>query len=115
MRQAQRGEAPPCLTTLPSPFPPLVLLYSVIDGAYVTWDDLQADLELMCRNCMTYNVAGSIYYLEGQRMLTASREIIKLGRQGKTKFRGRMPGFLKAHDQVRCCMLGLGRGLEAYA
>lgn len=32
------------------------------EGAYGSWDALQADLRLMFRNCMTYNPAGTVYH-----------------------------------------------------
>lgn len=55
------------------------------NGAYKEWDDLEADIELMCKNCLTYNPPDNRHYRQGLKMLKDAREIIRKARHGLIK------------------------------
>jgi hypothetical protein len=52
-------QAPNYRTVIKNPMDFSTMRKKLNEGAYFGWDDLQADAELICTNCMTFNPGES--------------------------------------------------------
>lgn len=49
-------------------------------GDYLSFEPFAADFELICRNCMTYNRADTVYYKQAEKLLDGGRKLIDAAR-----------------------------------
>lgn len=71
------------------------------DGAYVTWDDVWLDLDLMFNNALKYNEENGDILRYATALYDHARMIVEAARQGKTDFRSTAGATRKLNQQLR--------------
>eukprot|EP00026_Physarum_polycephalum_P001586 Phypoly_transcript_01588.p1 GENE.Phypoly_transcript_01588~~Phypoly_transcript_01588.p1 ORF type:complete len:1004 (+),score=272.66 Phypoly_transcript_01588:199-3210(+) len=76
--------APMYFSIIPHPMDFKTMRKKLKEGKYKSVEALQADFQLICNNCMTYNPATTTYAKEAKRMLTVGNRLLEKYLDGST-------------------------------